>query len=170
MSNVPTHDAEALRDYLMARKTADEVARRPPVHGDRKLIARYPIERCTIASVISNMDNPPSATVRIFLASMPRYPQIGCIPGGKHSLQEKADTMMRELSMIACPNGGREKMKSTMKPLLILYAALGLITMIFQIYFRYPACLESSGCALSFGKGIVWSVIWPAYWVHWLRL
>jgi hypothetical protein len=29
-----------------------------------------------------------------------------------------------------------------------------------------PACLENSACGISFGKGVVWSVIWPAYWVR----
>ena len=64
-------------------------------------------------------------------------------------------------------------MKSTMKLLLGLYVVLGIITMMFQIYFRYPDCSGAMGCGLSFAKGVVWSVIWPAYWaiqMNWLRL
>jgi hypothetical protein len=55
-------------------------------------------------------------------------------------------------------------MKSIMKFLLGLYVALGIGTLIIQIYWRYPVCSEAMGCGLSFAKGIVWSAIWPAYW------
>jgi len=55
-------------------------------------------------------------------------------------------------------------MRSTMKTLLGLYVALAIITMGFQIYYRYPNCSEAIGCGLSFAKGVVWSAIWPAYW------
>jgi hypothetical protein len=59
-------------------------------------------------------------------------------------------------------------MKSNMKWLLGLYVAVGIITMIFQIYYRYPACSGAMRCGLSFAKGIVWSAIWPAYWaIQW---
>jgi hypothetical protein len=59
-------------------------------------------------------------------------------------------------------------MKSTVKWLLGLYVAVGIITMIFQIYYRYPRCSGAMECGLSFAKGVVWSVIWPAYWaIQW---
>jgi hypothetical protein len=63
-------------------------------------------------------------------------------------------------------------MKSSMKLLLGLYVALGIISMGFQIYYRYPDCSEAIGCGKSFAKGVVWSAIWPAYWATqegWLR-
>ena len=55
-------------------------------------------------------------------------------------------------------------MKSILKWLVGLYGAIGIITIIFQIYYRYPVCSGAAGCWLSFGKGVVWSAIWPAYW------
>ena len=59
-------------------------------------------------------------------------------------------------------------MKSTMKWPLGLYVAIGIITMIFQIYYRYPVCTGVAGCGLSYAKGVVWSAIWPAYWaIQW---
>lgn len=59
-------------------------------------------------------------------------------------------------------------MKSTMKWLLGLYLVVGIITMIFQIYYRYPVCSGAMGCGLSFAKGVVWSAIWPFYWaIQW---
>ncbi len=59
-------------------------------------------------------------------------------------------------------------MKSILKGLLGLYVALAIITMGFQIYYRYPVCSEPASCTLSFAKGVVWSAIWPAYWaIQW---
>jgi len=46
-----------------------------------------------------------------------------------------------------------------MKTLLGLYVALAIITMGFQIYYRYPNCSEAIACGLSFAKGVVWSAI-----------
>ncbi len=59
-------------------------------------------------------------------------------------------------------------MKSTMKWLLGLNVVLAIITMGFQIYYRYPNCSDGMGCGLSMAKGVVWSAIWPAYWaIQW---
>jgi hypothetical protein len=59
-------------------------------------------------------------------------------------------------------------MRSIIRWLLSLYVALGIITLLIQIYVRYPNCSEAMGCGLSFAKGVVWSVIWPAYWaIQW---
>jgi len=59
-------------------------------------------------------------------------------------------------------------MRSIIRWLLSLYVALGVITLITQIYWRYPNCSEAIGCGLSFAKGVVWSAIWPAYWtIQW---
>ena len=56
-------------------------------------------------------------------------------------------------------------MKSITKWLLSLYVAGAIITMGFQIYYRYPACSGAGECGLALAKGVVWSTIWPAYWV-----
>ena len=56
-------------------------------------------------------------------------------------------------------------MKSITKWLLSLYVAGAIITMGFQIYYRYPACSGAGVCGLALAKGVVWSTIWPAYWV-----
>jgi len=59
-------------------------------------------------------------------------------------------------------------MRSLLKWLLGLYVALAIITLGFQVYYRYPTCSEATGCGLSFTKGVVWSAIWPAYWaIQW---
>jgi hypothetical protein len=55
-------------------------------------------------------------------------------------------------------------MKLTIKWLLILYVVLAIITMGFQIYYRYPNCSDTMGCGVSMAKGVVWSAIWPVYW------
>lgn len=59
-------------------------------------------------------------------------------------------------------------MRSLVKWLVGLYIALAIITMGFQIYYRYPNCTAASGCGLSMAKGVIWSAIWPAYW--WIQL
>ncbi len=63
-------------------------------------------------------------------------------------------------------------MKSAIKSLLGPYVAIGIFTIVIQIYWRYPNCSEAMGCGLSFAKGVVWSAIWPVYWgiqMGWLR-
>jgi hypothetical protein len=55
-------------------------------------------------------------------------------------------------------------MRSIIKWVVGLYIALAIITMGFQVYYRYPMCSEAGGCGLSMTKGVVWSAIWPAYW------
>lgn len=48
------------------------------------------------------------------------------------------------------------------------YVVICIITMVFQIYYRYPVCSGVGGCSLSFAKGVVWSAIWPIYWaIQW---
>jgi hypothetical protein len=61
-------------------------------------------------------------------------------------------------------------MRSILKGLLGLYVAFGLITFGYQIPSRYPICSEANVCGLSMTKGVVWSAIWPAYWVIQLGL
>ena len=55
------------------------------------------------------------------------------------------------------------------RTLLAIYFAIAVLTLIFQIYVRIPQCEGPSSCAISFGKGVVWSVIWPAGWLVYLR-
>ena len=59
-------------------------------------------------------------------------------------------------------------MKSAIKSLFGVYAAAAIITLLLQLYWRYPLCSGAIGCGLSFAKGVVWSVIWPVYW--WIML
>ncbi len=54
------------------------------------------------------------------------------------------------------------------KPLVGLYVGLACLTLIFQIYVRSLECAGAWGCGLSFAKGIVWSIIWPASWAVYL--
>lgn len=49
---------------------------------------------------------------------------------------------------------------------LIAYAALAVVTLIFQIYIRTPQCTPD--CALSNAKAVVWSSLWPASWAVYL--
>jgi hypothetical protein len=46
------------------------------------------------------------------------------------------------------------------------YAAIGVLTLIFQIYVRAGVCGDE--CAISFGKAVVWAVIWPLSWIVYL--
>lgn len=50
-----------------------------------------------------------------------------------------------------------------------LYIALPLVTLAFQISVRAQGCAATETCAISFAKAVVWSVIWPASWVAYLR-
>jgi hypothetical protein len=63
---------------------------------------------------------------------------------------------------------GEAEMKTAIKSLVGLYAAVGIITLLIQLYWRYPVCSEAMGCGLSFAKGVVWSAIWPIYW--WIQM
>jgi hypothetical protein len=53
------------------------------------------------------------------------------------------------------------------RKLLWAYGAAGLLTLIFQIWWRSGQCGDA--CALSFAKAMVWSIIWPLSWVVFLR-
>ena len=55
-------------------------------------------------------------------------------------------------------------MKSFIKWLFGAYVIIGIITLVIQIYWRFPMCSGTMGCGLSFAKGVVWSAIWPIYW------
>jgi hypothetical protein len=67
---------------------------------------------------------------------------------------------------------GEDEMKSTIKSLFGVYVIVGIITLVMQFYYRYPSCAGAMECGLSYGKGVVWSAIWPIYWwimLPWLR-
>ena len=57
---------------------------------------------------------------------------------------------------------GSETM-TTKSKLLWAYAAVALLTLVFQLYVRSGQC--GDGCALSYVKGVIWAIIWPASWV-----
>jgi hypothetical protein len=45
-----------------------------------------------------------------------------------------------------------------------LYVAIVCLTLAFQTYIRLPQCAGTTTCAVSLGKGAIWSAAWPAYW------
>jgi polyferredoxin len=54
-----------------------------------------------------------------------------------------------------------------LRKLLWAYAIAALLTLAFQIWVRTGVCGDA--CALSYGKAIVWAIIWPASWFFYLR-
>jgi hypothetical protein len=59
------------------------------------------------------------------------------------------------------------RMSTTRKSLVWLYVVGGCLTLIFQIWWRAGYCGDA--CALSYGKAVVWSLIWPISWLVFLR-
>src|SRR5262249_43448939 len=45
------------------------------------------------------------------------------------------------------------------------YAGVGLLTLVFQTYVRLDGCSGYPACTISIAKGVVWSAVWPAYWI-----
>jgi hypothetical protein len=45
------------------------------------------------------------------------------------------------------------------------YAAAGAITLLFQVWIRLQQCEGAAKCGLSLAKAVIWSFVWPAYWV-----
>jgi hypothetical protein len=60
-------------------------------------------------------------------------------------------------------------MTETTRKLLWAYVAVGVLTLMFQIYVRLPQCDAISDCVTTMGKGVVWSAIWPVSWLVYLR-
>jgi len=56
---------------------------------------------------------------------------------------------------------------SITRKLLWAYVVAGCLTLIFQIWWRSGVCGDA--CALSFGKAVVWSIIWPLSWVVFIK-
>ena len=60
--------------------------------------------------------------------------------------------------------------KQMQKFLLGIYLAAAIATLVFQVAVHTQQCTGASNCALSYGKAVVWSVIWPASWAVYLRV
>ena len=52
-----------------------------------------------------------------------------------------------------------------LRELLWFYVGVGCATLVFQIWVRWDHCAGAAACGLSFGKGLVWSTIWPLSWI-----
>jgi hypothetical protein len=72
------------------------------------------------------------------------------------------------VTLTIIPHIGEDEMKSIIKSLFGVYGVVGIVTLVMQFYERYPNCSGVTGCGLSYGKGVVWSAIWPIYW--WIQL
>lgn len=49
------------------------------------------------------------------------------------------------------------------------YAILAALTFLFQIVVRIPQCAHAGGCTVSIGKGLLWSIVWPAGWAAYVK-
>ena len=58
---------------------------------------------------------------------------------------------------------------SVSKKLLAIYLAIAVLTLIFEIYVRTPQCAGMASCAVSYGKGVIWSIVWPAGWYVYVK-
>jgi hypothetical protein len=56
-------------------------------------------------------------------------------------------------------------MDKSHRPLLWRYAIAAVLTLAFQIWFRSNLCAGIPECGISFAKGVVWSMVWPLYWI-----
>ena len=56
-----------------------------------------------------------------------------------------------------------------MRKLLWAYVVIGVLTLIFELYVRIPQCTGAGSCAVSLGKGLVWSIVWPLGWAVYLK-
>ena len=53
----------------------------------------------------------------------------------------------------------------TKRSWIAVYAAVAILTLVFQTWVRTSQCSGADRCAASYAKGAVWSAIWPASWV-----
>ena len=49
------------------------------------------------------------------------------------------------------------------------YVAIGVLTLIFELYIRLPVCTATIDCASSLIKGLYLSVGWPLGWIVYLK-
>jgi hypothetical protein len=47
-----------------------------------------------------------------------------------------------------------------------IYGFAGLLTFFYQARPRWELCEGVAACGLSYGKGVVWSILWPIYWIN----
>ena len=66
-------------------------------------------------------------------------------------------------------NCGKKMAPGTKRKLIRLYITFGLLTLAFQIYVRSPGCSAAGTCTEGYAKALVWSAIWPASWVVYLK-
>ena len=59
---------------------------------------------------------------------------------------------------------------SSLQKVLGVYAVVGLMTFLFQTFIRLEHCAGLGPCAMSVMKGVVWSAMWPAWWLGHLLL
>ena len=56
-------------------------------------------------------------------------------------------------------------MRPLLERLLLTYAVGAIFTLLMQTYARFDQCVGIVACTFSFGKGVVWSTIWPVAWI-----
>lgn len=56
-------------------------------------------------------------------------------------------------------------MKNGWKLVIGLYVAIACITLVSETSDRMSRCARPAACALSFGRGAIWSAAWPAFWI-----
>lgn len=49
------------------------------------------------------------------------------------------------------------------------YVAIGVLTLIFEIYLRLSICTETIACVSSLIKGLYLSIAWPMGWIVYLK-
>ena len=47
-----------------------------------------------------------------------------------------------------------------------VYLYTAVLTFVYQLSDRWYKCEQLMGCSISFLKGIVWSLVWPFYWIN----
>jgi len=51
----------------------------------------------------------------------------------------------------------------------VIYLVFGLHSFLFQASIRLSQCEGLGACSLSLAKDVVWSLIWPLYWLVYLN-
>jgi hypothetical protein len=52
---------------------------------------------------------------------------------------------------------------------LTAYGIAAVLTVVFETFIRLRACADTGGCTISLVKGFVWSIVWPAGWIVYLK-
>jgi hypothetical protein len=59
----------------------------------------------------------------------------------------------------------------TLRGLALVYLAVAVLTLAFQLQIRFRECEALTACGLDFAKAFVWALAWPASWiVYWAGL